>query len=413
MKTHINTNTPTEAPKIDRIKIAIDMHKASYRVVRQCDYAAPEPPQKFTPEQFGPWLQKQLGLARAVYVCYEAGCFGYEPARRWQALGAHVLVIAPQNWDQQQKRQVNDKLDARVMCQRLSQHLDGHRHALSVVRIPTREEERRRDLARQREQLRRQQRSLQAMGRSFLFKHEVFVTGRWWAGAGWARLQKQQPAALLAHLEPYRALLLEYEKQAQAVEAQLTAETAQAELFYGEGALSHELLARELADPQRFRNARQVGNYFGLCPSESTTSESRHLGAITKHGHPRLRRLMVELAWRVAVRQPHYRGTRKWSRILHGSASSAARKKAIVALARQLAVDLWRVRTGRRTFADLGLVRTAAELPQPSRPVAASAAASPAGATAASPERATGAAPARPHRTTTRHCAPRGATAMN
>ena len=43
--------------------------------------------------------------------------------------------------------------------------------------------------------------------------------------------------------------------------------------FFGEGELTHELLARELIDPQRFRNARQVGNYFGLCPSESTSDQ--------------------------------------------------------------------------------------------------------------------------------------------
>jgi transposase len=362
-----DTNTSNKASKIGRIKIAVDMHKASYRVVRQCDYTAPEPPQKFTPEQFGPWLQKQLGQASEVFVCYEAGCFGYEPARRWQALGAKVLVIAPQNWDQQQKRQVNDKLDARVMCQRLSQHLDGHRHALSIVRIPTREEEKRRDVSRQRDQLRRQQRSLQAMGRSYLLRHEVTIKGVWWKGGEWARLEREQPAHLLAHLARYRILLLAYEKEARELEAQLTAGTKKEELFYGEGALSHELLERELARADRFQNARQVGNYFGLCPSESTTSESRHLGGITKHGNPRLRRLMVELAWRTIVRQPNYRGSRKWNRVLRNpKASAAARKKAIVALARQLAVDLWRVRTGRATLADLGLVRDASELKQPS-----------------------------------------------
>ena len=45
---------------------------------------------------------------------------------------------------------------------------------------------------------------------------------------------------------------------------------------------------------ERFKNARQVGNYFGLCPSESSSGERRRLGSITKHGNPRLRRLMVE-----------------------------------------------------------------------------------------------------------------------
>ena len=67
----------------------------------------------------------------------------------------------------------------------------------------------------------------------------------------------------------------------------------------------------------------------------------RRMGSITKHGNPRLRRLMVELAWRVSRLQPSYRGVLQWGALLHnGKVSAAARKKAIVALARRLAVDL-------------------------------------------------------------------------
>ncbi len=61
-----------------------------------------------------------------------------------EAMGVKVLVNARQNWDEQGKRQVNDKFDARVMCRRLSDFLDGHKHALSIVRVPSREEEQRR-----------------------------------------------------------------------------------------------------------------------------------------------------------------------------------------------------------------------------------------------------------------------------
>jgi transposase len=129
-------------------------------------------------------------LAARVVVCYEAGCFGYQPARRMGAMGVEVYVIAPQNWDEQGKRQVNDKHDAQVMCRRLSEYLDGHGKALSMVRIPSREEEARRAVGRMREQLRRELRRIQAMGRSLLLQAEVAVTGRWWkggAGCGLAR----------------------------------------------------------------------------------------------------------------------------------------------------------------------------------------------------------------------------------
>ena len=66
---------------------------------------------------------------------------------------------------------------------------------------------------------------------------------------------------------------------------------------------------------------------------------------------------MVELAWRVSRLQPYYQGVLRWGALLADrKASAAARKKAIVALARRLAVDLWRMATGRVQAAELGLV---------------------------------------------------------
>lgn len=58
--------------------------------------------------------------------------------------------------------------------------------------------------------------------------------------------------------------------------------------------------------------------------------------------------------------QPQYRGRQRWQSVLGlgvPKPGGAARKKAIVALARQLAVDLWRIATGRVQAADLGLRR--------------------------------------------------------
>ena len=130
----MNTNNSTVKPVIARIKIALDMHKDNFCCVRQQEHTAPEPAQRFRAEAFYAWLARQLTLAEEVYVCYEAGCFGYEPARRMEALGVKVLVIAPQNWDEQHKRQVNDKFDAQIMCRRLSDYLDGHRHAPKPAR---------------------------------------------------------------------------------------------------------------------------------------------------------------------------------------------------------------------------------------------------------------------------------------
>lgn len=78
---------------------------------------------------------------------------------------------------------------------------------------------------------------------------------------------------------------------------------------------------------------------------------------MTKHGNPRLRAALVETAWRLVRFQPNYKPVVKWRRILAKGAlaTGAARKKAIVAVGRQLAVDLWRIRTGRITAEQMGL----------------------------------------------------------
>ena len=70
-----------------------------------------------------------------------------------------------------------------------------------------------------------------------------------------------------------------------------------------------------------------------------------------------MRAALVECAWRMVRFQPQYPPVAKRLGILcKGSrATGALRKKAIVAVARHLAVDLWRIHTGRLSPAALGL----------------------------------------------------------
>jgi transposase len=100
-----------------------------------------------------------------------------------------------------------------------------------------------------------------------------------------------------------------------------------------------------------------VGSYTGLCSGEYSSGQTRLQTCVTKHGNPRLRAALVELAWRLVRFQPQYKPVVKWRQVLAKGAlaTGAARKKAIVAVARQLAVDLWRIRTGRLNPEQLGL----------------------------------------------------------
>ena len=79
-------------------------------------------------------------------------------------------------------------------------------------------------------------------------------------------------------------------------------------------------------------------------------------GPITKHGNQRIRTALIELAWRCVRFQLEYPTLKKWQSVLSNpKATGAAKKKAIVAVGRRLAIDLWRIHTSKSTAAKLGL----------------------------------------------------------
>jgi len=131
----------------------------------------------------------------------------------------------------------------------------------------------------------------------------------------------------------------------------------QAKIPRGVGPLTFEVLRREVGDWSRFSNRRQVSSYTGLCPREHSSAGKRKSGSVSKSGNPRVRAMLVEMVWRMMRWQPGYLALQKWMHILgDASRSAATRKKAIVAVARQLAVDLWRLFTGQTTAEKLGLI---------------------------------------------------------
>jgi len=177
----------------------------------------------------------------------------------------------------------------------------------------------------------------------------------WWEPKVLPGLVTTLPAELPAQLAIWQRVLLSIDAELSALTVQLQ-QAAPAGLPLGLGPMTWESLTREVGDWHRFRNRRQVASYTGLCPSEHSSGQSRLQGCINRHGNPRLRHLLIEAVWRLLKFQPHYRAIAKWHAALTALRLSGARKKKIVvAIARQLAVDLWRLATGRTTAAALGL----------------------------------------------------------
>jgi len=275
--------------------------------------------------------------------------------RQLTALGIHCYVVCPQKLDERNKRVKTDGVDAKALCLKLDRFVEGNRDVLALVRVPTQAEEQKRAIHRQREQLVKARKRLEAQGRSLIVNHGIEPVNKWWKRRTFAALQV--PAWMKELLSNTQPILLALEEKIRALTAQLQ-EAAISRQPRGLGRLSSVVIDREIGNWDRFKNRRRVSSYTGLCPGEYSSGNTRVQSCLTKHGNPRLRAALVETAWRLIRFQPEYRAVKKWRHLLAKGAlaTGAARKKAIVAVARQSAVDLWRIRTGRVAIETLGLI---------------------------------------------------------
>jgi len=333
--------------KYQTLKLGLDVHADTIVVVRILDHSAPQPAQKFTPAGFLEWVKTQLTLADRVHSCYEAGPFGYVLHRELVRLGVHNVVVQPVCLDEHHKGVNHDKSDAKQLALRLDRYVAGNDKALATVRVPTPEEEQRRIQSRQREQLKREVQRVAAQGRGLLLTQGHREKKGWWEEKRWEKMCVRLPAWLVERLEVFRRLLATLTTELDAATSALEA-AAPVTRPKGLGGLTYEVVEREVGDWDRFDNRRQVGSYTGLCGGVSASGPTTHLLPITKHGNVRLRTALIELAWRLVLWQRDCRLVKKWWHVFgNPKATKAARKKAIVAMARQMAVDLWRWRTGR------------------------------------------------------------------
>jgi transposase len=346
--------------QFQQIKLALDVHAASIVVVRMIDGAKPQPPQSFKPADFLTWAKKQVGSAEEVISCYEAGPTGFWLHRQLGALGIRNYVVCPTCLDERRLGVANDRTDALELATRLDRYLAGNDRALAVVRVPTEAEEQKRAHKRQRQQLREQRLSLAAQGRSLMLLQGRRESNHWWHKHRWETLEPTLPAWLVERLGVFRELILKVDEAVRQLTREIQTHAPKA-LPKGMGRLTYQAVETEVAAWDRFKNRRQVGSYAGLCGGVSASGPSSADLSITKAGNRRLRTDLVELAWRTLLYQPDYYLVKKWKAVLlNPKAHARARKRAIIAFARQLLIDLWRWKTGRRTPEQLGWVMTEA-----------------------------------------------------
>jgi len=333
------------------VRLGLDVHAAQITVCRQVDGRLPQPAQQLSWPDVIALVRELLTRGATVLSCYEAGPCGYGLHRQLTSMGVTNYVVAPQCWDERQRRVKTDKRDARELCNRLERYSRGNTDAFSIVRVPTPEQERERALTRQRGAILKERQRCVVRGHGLLLAQGIHAPEGWWKLQVWPEFASELPGWLRPHVAWWQM-------QAVRLTWELNARTSDVEdlsrgqpVPKGVGALTAAVLKSEIMDWSRFRNRREVGSYTGLCPSEFTTGKSRKQGSVTKHGNRRVRHQLVEAVWRLQQWQPAYPPLSK----IRAATSARARKRAVVAAARRLAVDLWRINTGQCPPEKLGL----------------------------------------------------------
>ena len=333
------------------IKLGMDVHADQITICRQLGGMLPQPAQKMSWEKAQKWIQEQTASAEKVYSCYEAGPCGYGLHRRLVSMGVENYVVAPQRWDERGRHVKTDRRDARELVNRLERYVNGNHDAFSVVRVPSPEEEVRRRIARQRMTVLKERNRCVLRGRGLMLAQGVRAPSEWWHPSLWLKFRNALPEWLREQVELWERMATTYTAELKKWDKKVAQLSADKERIKGIGPLTDGIVNAEIADWRRFQNKHQAGSYTGLCPSEASSGSQRKQGAINKHGNPLVRHMLIESVWRLEKWQPEYPPIQ----LLKAQTGCRARKRAAVAVARRLAIDMWRIATHQSTAKELGL----------------------------------------------------------
>lgn len=130
----------------------------------------------------------------------------------------------------------------------------------------------------------------------------------------------------------------------------------------GVGPLTSLAFVLVIGDPTRFRSSRSVGPYLGLAPASDQSGDSDPQLGITKAGNGFMRRLLVNSAQYMLGPFGQDSALRRYGHALMARGGKNAKRRAVVAVARKLAVLLHRLWA---TGEEYDALRDARALPEP------------------------------------------------
>ena len=387
MSSHAVQPSPSEptAPAVPPsiIYLGLDVHKESITIaVLPAAAKAPTRVERLPNDlpKLKKWLER-LAREGELRACYEASGAGYVLHRALREWGYVCEVIAPSLIPT--RPGVQRKHDKRDAADLARYYRAGE---LVVVRIPSEDEERVRDVVRCRETFQREILKSRHYILKFLARRGfVFREGTNWCTPHlrWLQHLTTEGSALAPHdrlvFREYHALLLyklqrreELDRQIEqlALLPTLAPMVRRLQCFRGISWHSAMVLATEIVDWRRFEHPRQLACYLGLISREDSSGDRTRLGSITKAGNSHCRHVLVQAAWSYRHRpqtsvdlkrrqagQPPAVITHAWKaqQRLHQRFNHLAYRKrpqiAVVAVARELVGFRWAVMQGVETAA--------------------------------------------------------------
>jgi transposase len=300
---------------------------------------------------------------RRILVCYEAGYDGFWLARALAKMGIECRVLDPASIqvNRRARRVKTDRIDVLALLRALIATDRGERHVCAIVRVPSVEEEDARRSHRERQRLVRERTGHINRIKGLLFAQGIrdikpklrrtridFAALETAEGHPLPDRLRRELEREYARLSLIAAQLREVEKERDTADAQDPVVEQKRQMLValnGVGATSAAILAREVF-ARSFASRRQLGSYLGLTPSAYDSGSTTRCQGISKAGNSWSRRILIEVAWLWQKYQPASPLSHWYIQRTAGQ-SSRIRRIMLIALARKLAISLWRyVETG-------------------------------------------------------------------
>jgi transposase len=350
----------------------IEMSQSSWLVAGMVPGVERHPLKKLAPDEgallrlLERWRDEATKAGRTITritVAFEAGRDGFWLARWLQARGIEAFVIHPNSVavSREHRRAKTDRLDTRLLHRSFLGWLRGERDHCSMAAIPTLEEEDAKRPSRERENLVDERTRIGNRIKATLARLGIrgFKPTLRTAPDQLDRLRTPEGAPLppntLAELRREMARLRLLAEQIREIEAARCERLQQhpdegthpmvrllAQII-GVGIETADMLVQEVLS-RNLRDRRAVARYGGLTGTPDESGSRRREKGLARAGNARVRRGMLQLAWRFLMFQKDS-ALAQWYRARTADARGASRKTMIVALARKLLVALWRLVT--------------------------------------------------------------------